>query len=537
MSDTLPRPGGRGKPGPERPRGYEAMKALAAAMGVPIRSLVAMSKNCDPFYAGTEAQLRDAKWFASLWERFEFPRGVHLRRIHYRLVSEGEPVRKPDGGEYENTEGDWVLLVDGARYARHLGLVDPEDFEDRRNPSPHLFAEYPPDVDGGPAWDLTWELDSPWKLPRIGLTSEDLAVSLVPDVVTSGYDYGLRDQPYHLEVWIEKSTQNDVLIPVCRRWGVNLVTGVGYQSITGVVRLLRRLSGLPDDRPSRIFYVSDFDPAGDKMPVAVAREIEFHIDRYAPGRDVKLTPVALTEEQVKHYRLPRIPIKDSDLGKASFEDRRGGKGGCELDALEALYPGELARLVEEAVKDYRDPSLEERMQEAAAEAQEAAQGEWEAVTASHRERLERLEEQAGEIVARYRERTAGLDAELQAELRPLRDQLEAVRRDLLLAVDDFAPSLPARPEPEVGPPEEGHWLYDSARDYLEQLRHYRSHNRVETLEDRARACPVCGRPFTPRRSDARMCSDRCRSRAYEDRKKAKREKGKKGRGKRAAGGA
>jgi hypothetical protein len=29
-----------------------------------------------------------AKWFASLWERFDFPRGVHLRRIHDQLVSQ-----------------------------------------------------------------------------------------------------------------------------------------------------------------------------------------------------------------------------------------------------------------------------------------------------------------------------------------------------------------------------------------------------------------------------------------------------------------
>jgi hypothetical protein len=59
-----------------------------------------------------------------------------------------------------------------------------------------------------------------------------------------GYDYHATDQPYHLELWIEKSTMDDVLVPICEELHVNLVTSVGFQSITGVVRLLQRASEL-----------------------------------------------------------------------------------------------------------------------------------------------------------------------------------------------------------------------------------------------------------------------------------------------------
>ncbi len=66
-------------------------------------------------------------------------------------------------------------------------------------------------------------------------------------------------------------------------------------------------------RPTRIFYISDFDPAGDCMPVAIARQFQFWLWKSGHNVDVKLTPLALTKEQVQKYQLPRKPIKESDL--------------------------------------------------------------------------------------------------------------------------------------------------------------------------------------------------------------------------------
>ena len=91
------------------------------------------------------------------------------------------------------------------------------------------------------------------------------------------------------------------------------------------------------------------------MPVAVARQIEFWLQDDAPSADIKLTPLALTRDQVITDQLPRIPIKESDVRNAGFEERYGA-GAVELDALEALYPGTLADLVREAIESYRDMS-------------------------------------------------------------------------------------------------------------------------------------------------------------------------------------
>ena len=80
-----------------------------------------------------------AQWFAELWQRFGFTEGVHLRRIHYRIVRVKPRLLKPDGWPYENTEGCWDFLSAAGKYARYLGLVDAHAFEDHRNPAPHLY--------------------------------------------------------------------------------------------------------------------------------------------------------------------------------------------------------------------------------------------------------------------------------------------------------------------------------------------------------------------------------------------------------------
>jgi hypothetical protein len=350
------------------PRGYAGLKQLAKAAGVRIPDLLALARQNDPFFAGSPAQREKADWFAALWERFNYRAGVHLRRVHYQLVSQEAP-RKHDGTPYHNTEAAWAYLGEAGKAARYLGLVAPDAFVDRRNPDPVLaIAGVPERVEVG------WSLERPfgWGLPRIDASlSQGLSFAL-PSIQVRGYDYSPTDQPFLLEIWVEKSTMHDVLEPLCRRLSVNLVPGAGFQSITSPVNLLQRVARLAaSGKPCRVFYISDFDPAGDQMPVAVARQLEFWLPQYAPGADIKLTPLVLTREQVIAYRLPRTPIKDSDLRKTAFEGRYG-EGAVELDALEALFPGELGRIVRGAVAPYRDETLAERLFEAEEEARQAA---------------------------------------------------------------------------------------------------------------------------------------------------------------------
>jgi hypothetical protein len=406
-------------------RGYDAIKALAKEVGVRVPDLLVLAEKNDPFYAGSPAQRAKAEWFASLWARFRYTTGVHLRRVHYRFVSGEAREHKHDGMPYENTEGCWDYMSEAWKYAHYLSLVRPDAFEDHRNPPPHIYMA-PNGVRPSPAVQLT-DLED-WMLPWIESDLSALLSLPLPIVdLVKVYTYEAIDQPYLVEVWVEKSTMDDVLLPLCEELHVNLVTSVGFQSITSAIRLLQRSYELMKlGKPVRIFYISDFDPAGDSMPVSVARQLEFWLQDFAPGCDIKLTPLGLTREQVITYQLPRIPIQDSDARKAGFEGRYG-EGAVELDALEALHPGGLADLVREAIEPYRDLSLAERFEEVEAEAEDIASQLWEERITPYREELEGITAEARAIVGPYQNQLAEMDADLQAKLAPLQERVERLR--------------------------------------------------------------------------------------------------------------
>jgi ribosomal protein S27AE len=491
----------------DAPRGHDELVQMAADLGVPAERLRVLAKDNDPFACGTDMHVREATWFGKVWQKFGCGVGYHVRRVHYKVISQKTPLLMTDRSPYENTDECWKGLTEASKYARHLGVVDAAHFVDHRNPEPVIHANYetPPDYSDEPSWEAD---DLPeWSLPKIPTTFEPASFDL-PDVTVKGYDYYQGDQRYHLELWVEKSTMDDVLLPVCERWHVNYVTGVGFQSISSVIRLLERIQRLPRDQPVRVWYGSDWDPGGLGMPVGVARQIEFYLERYAPGADIKLTPLFLTQEQVLHYRLPRTPIKKSDRRRRKFE-RQYGKGATELDALEAIYPGRLARIVEDAFRPYRDESLEGRLEEAQADAEDAARRALEDATEEQREELDELGGQVDEITQRYEARLAELDEELQAELQPLRERLDSVRHDVLEAVRDLDVDLPPRPEAEEDTPDEDDWLFDSSRDYVEQLGYYQTYQGGQSLKDCERTCPRCGKTFMASRASQRFCSKVC----------------------------
>jgi len=327
---------------------------MALALNRPAKTLFALSDSSDPFYI-LPAREAAAKWFADVWAVLDPPNGVHLRRLHYAIVSlpEDRRPRRLDGTAYENTEAAWRALGSASVDARALGLIDASCFTDRRAGEPVFLASEDDDDEEAGIVVEGAELERPRAesafnflyapnhyafpdLPLVRVTPPELA------------------EPYAIEVWAEKSTMNDVLVPLSRVHNVTLVAGVGELSLTHCNWLVQR--ALAHGKPVRILYVSDFDPAGARMPVSVARKVEHIIRRDGLDLDVRLDPLVLTREQVERYRLPRIPIKDTDLGKRHFEDRFG-EGATELDALEALHPGELGRIVTAAIRRYRTPTV------------------------------------------------------------------------------------------------------------------------------------------------------------------------------------
>ncbi len=430
---------------------YTSIKHLAKQIGRSTKDLIALASQNDPFYAGVPGRQREAEWFAEIWHRFGFSGGVHLRRIHYVLVSqreEGEPVLKPSDQPYENTDTDWALLARASLSARYLDLIPLDALVDRRNDEPIIFT--PAGLVTAPC--VVIQDDEPDAVSYVS-SAPDL-----PDYRIEGFE---PEQDFLVEVWIEKSTQNDWLVALCERRGVNLVVGIGESSEILSRHLAERAQ--ETGKPARIIYMSDFDPAGRSMPVSVARKVEFYINKFGLNVDVKLNPLVLTEEQCQHYNLPRTPIKDGEKRRKKFEEKFG-TGATELDALEALHPGEMAKLLEQEIDRYLDPTLDERVLEVRWNLRRQLLEIQLAVTNRHEDEIDQLTSTYEEIVA-----------ELEAWERSAEDLWSTITEEL----EEAQPDLDEFEKPKARPANEpdGFVLFDSKRGYFSQIDAYREWQR------------------------------------------------------------
>ena len=119
---------------------HEWIKAEVVQIGCPVTELLALARQNDPFYVGTPSSLTQARWFAKIWEKGCFPKGVHLRRFHYWCFSKSELMPENDK-PYENPERCWQYLCLASKAARYLGLVPIADIADHKNPAPHVRFE------------------------------------------------------------------------------------------------------------------------------------------------------------------------------------------------------------------------------------------------------------------------------------------------------------------------------------------------------------------------------------------------------------
>jgi len=433
---------------------YIEIKRIAKESGMRVNELLALSPGNDPFYTGRPSEIAMAQWFLCQWQAMNYTTGVHLRRMHYALVSQDPPIARHDGHQYANTQNCWDYLCNAGKYARYLDLVSPDSFVDRRNPdaivNADLWATWPSvgiSVTGDSDYDVELALPEPPDAPGFDLRG------LI--------DYGNDGQPYMVELWAEKSTMNDVLEPLAREYKINLVTGLGELSITAVREFLRRAK--QKGRPVRILYIADFDPAGIGMPISVARKIEFFLANDYQGLDIRLQPVVLTADQIARYRLPRVPVKDTDKRKVSFELAHG-QGQVELDALEALYPGELANILRLHILDYYDESLADRLQDTHDATRQELDNMRFAVLESHPE-IDVLQEQWAELTERFQQEIEHLQNEIAVQWAIIGSELG----------EELASyEKPGVPQAEDLQDNNGK-LYQSDRLYFEQLRHYQDH--------------------------------------------------------------
>lgn len=487
---------------------YESIKEIVSdlrddGIKVTAKDLIVLAPQNDPFYSGAPAQIRDAEWFAELYNKVAGTGQVHLRRIHYRILEELTPDQKmlptplttkdKKTGKtitfdyYQNHERCWNYLTGAAKSARYLDLVPIDTFVDNRAKEASFsfyarwqnendFDYHDPTPRYAPEGEWS-DLDTPEmpEMPSLYSWFGD-----APDFEIAGYT---MQQPYHIEIWIEKSEGEDVFLPLCQRYGANFVPGVGDMSITTTYRFCERVRQA--SRPAKLLYVSDFDPSGFNMPVAVARKLEHFVRNYDfDDLDITLEPIMLTAQQVEDYQLPPAPVKESDGRKADWESEHGG--AVELNAMfsNERRIAEARRIVEDKILQYYDADLNHRARVAKSELSEALDEQRDMILDSELgDKWEALETQYQAI----RDDWQNLDSELRSLLEPLIPQVEdfqqqieqlnsqarAVHSELMAKISDVDIDAAGEfPLPDTLSADTDDALYYSKCDYFEQLGRY-----------------------------------------------------------------
>lgn len=409
----------------------EQLLEQAKEMG--ITTIEARVLSTDPYFVGTDKDVRDAEWAAALWNRMMETRKkpLHLRGFHYWVQSQG--IVKPDGVKYayEDPAKDWAYLLHCAQIARYLGIGEWKNLIDLKHPNPNDYNTYY--VSSGLARDGTVDVQTELNEKLEGLV-DDFLKDLLAQAPRYHTDYY---QVYHGEVWCEKNSMGFVIEPACRKYQACYQPLVGQASVEKVnMAAARAVRAARAGKKVRIFYVADYDRYGWSMVTAVARKLEYFVKE--EELDIKLARLALNEDQINEFNLPKAP--------------KHGEAVVELDALEAIHPGELGKIVEDALSPYYDT---EKPKLVAAENQRI------------REKARTLLEE--KLRKPLEEAFADLDLEGMAGEISLKDTLD----------EEFE-----APEPGHDVEESGEWMYDSRRSYWDQWEAYKRY-KVSRVEEEA----------------------------------------------------
>lgn len=247
-----------------------------------------------------------------------------LRALFYQLVSMG----------MTNSQRHYKRVVNAMGDARREGIIPYDQFSDRDR-----------EMVGETKYETTCVDDE-----------VDSSMSSIEYWLDNYWKNRWENQPYYVEVLIEKKALQGVFEKPCSAHGVALGACKGYPSLTFLYEISERMKAAEDagKRPV-ILYFGDYDPSGEDIPRSIRENLQNDF-----GVDVEIQRVALMEHQVIEWRLPPAPAKETDSRTANWD----GLGQVELDAVK---PEMLAALLDGAMNLYFDKDLLAELREQQAE--------------------------------------------------------------------------------------------------------------------------------------------------------------------------
>lgn len=242
-----------------------------------------------------------------------------LRGLHYQLVALG----------MTNTIQHYKRVVAAMGKARWQGLVAFETFSDHDR---SVLGET--------------DIEETILEDKIQTTQNSIAYWM-----KNYYKNRWENQPYFVEVWIEKKALQGVFNAPCIQYEVALAPCKGYPSLTFLNEARDRFKkAIDQEKKAVILYFGDYDASGEDIP----RNIQKSLSDF--GVEVHVKRVALMEEQVLEMQLPPAPTKKTDSRAKNWK----GLGQVELDAVK---PEILQQMCETAIEDLFDEDLYEDLME------------------------------------------------------------------------------------------------------------------------------------------------------------------------------
>lgn len=448
----------------------------------------------DPLNKGTPGDHAKARWFAGLWEQAIDNRDadtIHIRGLHYVIVQLEEDIEPPgncDWERYTNTNTCYGYLSDAGAAARVLGYVPMGGIADEKN-TQDVVTHYEGHNTGGeitagtdidavnmpeiPAVDDTATLRYESPEQYADRVADHIAGRVVNRITLDT----ATQQPYHVELWSEKALP-DAVKQAARSAGVDaIVEGEGHLSYRVAHDFVTRVEDAGKD--AVVFYLTDFDPAGDTMPAAMASKVSWLDLADQLTHEVTLSRLAVTDEQVDKYDLPREPV-DVDAEADAYatlagewEDEHNG-GAVELSALEADLD-HYCRIVSDGIATVTDDTLDKRNRQRKEQLRHEL---------ADKLRDEFADADLDELYPQLRELTQQFNDELDEVAETLDRLGELQNKDILdewrTRVNDAcdAVELPTLNAPAGNATTPPNPLYDSRRTYLDNLRAIRGDDEV-----------------------------------------------------------
>lgn len=144
-----------------------------------------------------------------------------------------------------------------------------------------------------------------------------------------------QNQKDYIEIWCEKDAIVGSLFGVTSQYDVPLMVTKGFCSVSYAHEAARTF--LYKNKPTYIYYLGDSDKAGK----LIYEDLKGKLKMFAPSANIIFEKLAVTEQQIKDWKLPTRPEKD-------------GKGG-ECTEVDAIPPTILRKIVKDAIEKHIDP--------------------------------------------------------------------------------------------------------------------------------------------------------------------------------------